>query len=77
MATLAGVRSSLPGARAPSQQTIFFRAMVCLSGKKIVAVSNIKYDLLGFHVHHPGCVVASVSGELSPMLAVIQDPAHR
>jgi hypothetical protein len=60
-----------------SQQTIFFCSIVCLSAEKVVAVSHIKYDLLGFHVHDSGCVVASVSGELSPMLAAIQYPAHR
>jgi hypothetical protein len=69
--------SSLPGARVPSQQTIFFCSIVCLSGEKIVAVSQINYDLLGSHVPDSGCVVASVSGELSPMLAAVQDPAHR
>jgi hypothetical protein len=61
----------------PSQQAIFFCSIVCFSGEKIVAVSHIKYDLLGFDVRDSGCVVASVFGELSPMLAGGQDSAHR
>jgi hypothetical protein len=70
---------SLPARRKsgiPPQLTIFFSSIVCLLGEKFVAVSDMKYGLLGSDVLDSGCVPASVSGELSPMLAPAHDSPH-
>jgi Phage integrase, N-terminal SAM-like domain len=60
-----------------ASKLVFFCSLGSPLGEKFVAVSNMKDGLLGSDVRDSGCVAASVSGELSPMLAPVQGSAHR